>query len=480
MVRASRCRLFILLAACLGMGILVLGGCEGERGPRGPAGPGPESVEYTYLGERGQACRHCHVRVVEAVMHTNHTRAFDDLDAAGQARPYCLQCHTTGFDSQVGPGDTQIAEEHRGPDMYGYDDYFGLASAHAAERRAALQGVQCESCHGPMGPDFNGHRPLLSLATGVEGDVSASLCNPCHKTQLNEWLDSGHGKVGGIALADFNAEFGRSPCKACHTSEGFVQANDPAIASYEFDEYNFIGCPTCHDPHVGRADGGNLFQIRTVTPVEVAYAPGLSPGDPEVPRMQNYGPGQVCAQCHHARRDNSNVTGQIQRGTEHFGPHESPQMDTFIGAGCYEIPGYEYDRVAAHKGVLNGCVYCHMVRETESHGELQDHAFHTFEPTVGNCEPCHTMPDFNYHNIQTIVAERMDELAGLLGFASAAAFLDEESGWDSQAPGVQVWQREAAYALVFVNSDGSRGVHNAEYVMDLLDNAIDYAERNRD
>jgi hypothetical protein len=478
MMRESLHRVFGLILL-LALGVLVLPGCEGERGPQGPIGPGVEQLEYTYLGEEGQACRHCHVHVVEAVAHTKHTQAFDDLDAASQMRLYCLQCHTTGFDSRVGPTDTQIAAENRGPDLYGYDDYFGLTTEVAAERRAALQGVQCESCHGPMGPNFNDHRPRLSLATGVDGDITVSLCYPCHETQLEEWLDSGHGKVRGIDLADFNDTFGRSPCTSCHTSEGFVQANDPAIASYEFDQYNFIGCPTCHDPHVGQADGGNLFQIRTLAPVEVAYAPGLSPGDPEVPRMENYGPGQTCAQCHHARRSTSDVLSQIQSGSDHFGPHSSPQMDTFIGAGCYEIPGYDYDRVAAHQGVLNGCVYCHMVRETVSHGELQDHAFHTFEPTVGNCEPCHTIPDFNFHNIQTIVGEKMDQLAGLLGFENAAAFLDPETGWNSRAAGVEIWQREAAYALVFVDSDGSRGVHNAQYVMDLLDNAIDYAERNR-
>ncbi len=460
------------------LGVLVFPGCEGERGPRGPAGPGNEQAEYTYLGEQGQACRHCHVRIVEAVAHTKHTRAFEDLDAASRGRPYCLQCHTTGFDSRVSFGDTRIAEENRGPDLYGYDDYFGVATEQAAMRREALQGVQCESCHGPMGPDFNDHRPLLSLATGIDGDISISLCYPCHKTQLEEWLDSGHGKVGGIDLADFNAEFGGSPCKSCHTSEGFAQANDPTIASYEFEEYNFIGCPTCHDPHAGRADGGNVFQLRSMQPVEVAYAPGLSPGDPEVPRLVTGGTGQSCAQCHHARRDNNNVAGQIRNGTQRFGPHGSPQMDTFLGAGCYEIPGYSYDRSAAHQGVPNACVYCHMVRETERQGQLQDHAFHTFEPTVGNCKPCHTMTDFNYHNIQTIVEEKMDELAALLGFPSAEAFFAEGTGWNSRAAGVEVWHREAAYALVFVSSDGSRGVHNAEYVMDLLDNAIDYAERN--
>jgi len=468
------CVIFALAVA----GAVVLSGCEGDRGPAGPAGPGLAESEVTYLGGNGGPCRHCHARIVGTVANCKHTDAFADLGVADRANLYCVQCHTTGFDSEVQFGDTLIEPGAYGPDTYGYDDYVGVPTAEAAERRAMLAGVQCESCHGPLGPAFNDHSPRLTLATGIEGDTSVSLCAPCHRSQLEEWLDSGHGTVSGIDLAAFNEEFGHSPCFSCHTSEGFVKNQDPAFATREFDEYNFIGCPTCHDPHAGEADGGNIYQIRTLSPVEVVYAPGYTPGDPGIPRMEGYDTGQLCARCHHGRRDAANVAGQIERGTQHFGPHGSPQMDTYIGAGCYEIPDYDYDRVAAHQGIINACVYCHMVREVEEGGTLQDHAFHTFEPDVGNCEPCHSLTDFNFHNIQTIVAEKMDEIASLLGYADTEAFFQEGTGWDSRAPGVQVWQREVAYAMVFVHADGSRGVHNPEYVIDLLDNAIDYAERN--
>ncbi|NIO64794.1 MAG: hypothetical protein GTO28_04525 [Gammaproteobacteria bacterium] len=37
------------------------------------------------------------------------------------------------------------------------------------------------------------------------------------------------------------------------------------------------------------------------------------------------------------------------------------------------------------------------------------------------------------------------------------------------------WQREVAYAAIFVINDGSLGVHNPEYANSLLDNAIAYA-----
>ena len=41
--------------------------------------------------------------------------------------------------------------------------------------------------------------------------------------------------------------------------------------------------------------------------------------------------------------------------------------------------------------------------------------------------------------------------------------------WDNQDPAVEVWMREAAYALYFVYSDGSHGIHNPAYAQSLLD-----------
>lgn len=464
------------LTGILLVGMIILAGCEGDTGPAGPAGPpgpGAEESDVTFVGGMGADCMHCHATTVAQVLLTGHTGAYEDLGEEDRENLYCVQCHTTGFDSPVESGDTEITTY--GPDEYGYDDYVGVDTEEAAERREMLEGVQCEACHGAMGPEFNMNEPEMSFATRSEGDESLSLCDPCHGTQLEEWVESGHGTVTAT-IEEFNEEHyvGNTSCDYCHTSEGFVRSVDPAYADYEFEEpYSFIGCVTCHDPHVGDSGEGNVYQLRTLGAVEVEYKPGFEPGDPGAPAMEGYGTGQMCAQCHHARRDTENVQGQIANGYAHFGPHGSPQMDAFVGTGCYEIEGYEYDDSHIHGGISNACVKCHMVREAEIHGESQDHAFHNFEPGTGNCEPCHMdLPDFDYNGFQTTIGEKMDELAEALGYTDAADFLEN---WDSQADGVEVWEREAAYALVFVNNDGSMGVHNPSYTLDLLENAIDYA-----
>lgn len=455
-------------------------GCEGDQGEQGlegpPGPPGEDFSPYTYQGDKGEACNHCHATAVNNVLDTHHTRAFDDL-AESQDNLYCLQCHTTGFDSDVAFGDTVIAPENRGPDENGYDDYVGVDTEEAAERRLALEGVQCESCHGPMGPDFNAHKPDISFSTHMVNGESTSLCYDCHHTQLEEWEESGHANAAGGDIDAFNQEHYATSgsCKPCHTSEGFIKAQDPAYATYSFgDEVSFIGCPTCHDPHAGEAGAGNYAQLRTTSAQEVLYTFPYSPGDPEVPTMEGYGPAQTCAQCHHGRRDSQHVLNQIANGYGHFGPHHSAQMDMYVGGGSYQIPGKTYDNTHQHQAIAIACVECHMVRETELHGEIVDHAFHTWEPTVDNCLPCHAgAPDFDMNGAQTQIQGKLDQLAVLFGYTD---FADLEANWDSTDPAVQVWEREALYAAFFIFDDGSLGVHNPSYANSLLDNAIAYAD----
>jgi hypothetical protein len=79
-----------------------------------------------------------------------------------------------------------------------------------------------------------------------------------------------------------------------------------------------------------------------------------------------------------------------------------------------------------------------------------------------------------------MVAGLMDEVAAALGLGYTTA--DELfTAWGSADPhgsisiATEMWQREAAYAVYFVDSDGSMGVHNPSYVLALLTNARDHA-----
>jgi len=479
---------------------LTLVGCEGDQGPAGPAGADGQDGEdgmtfdHTYVGNQGEACTHCHAATVDQVALTNHAHAYD-MEPEDQENPYCLQCHTTGWDRPVSFGSDDWMDAAN-PDENGYDDYFGVETDEAAERRMALEGVQCEACHGAMGPDFNDHRPIMNFATmgthdpgNITADDIVSDCYPCHSTQFEGpagdftggYATSGHASVAGGDVDALNAEHYAhvGSCQGCHTSEGFIQAQDPAYADYEFDgTVNFIGCVTCHDPHMGEDGAGNPAQLRAVGDVVLSYTFPYEPDDAEAPTVTGLGTGQLCAHCHKGRRDNDNVTGQIANGYAHFGPHHSAQADMYIGYGSYEIDGEAYDHTHTHQGVGDGCVGCHMVRETELHGSTQDFAFHNFRPDIGtNCSGCHgeSFDETNVAAYQATIEGLMDDIATRFGYTD---YHDMEDNWDSTADGVTVWEREAAYAMFFIIGDGSLGVHNPDYAESLLNAAIAHYDAN--
>jgi hypothetical protein len=320
-----------------------------------------------------------------------------------------------------------------------------------------------------MGPTIYDHQPIVTFETQEIGGVQMSMCAKCHE-QVEEWHESGHGQVlathGFTTMEEFNDEFNASgnpastsTCWTCHTGEGFAGMYDATYATRP-EMATLIGCPSCHDPH----DNSIESQLRTEDPYSVVFDT-LYAGVEYT--MDGYGPAQLCAQCHHARRTNSNVM-QMIAGTYNplrFGPHGSPQMDAFIGAGAYEIPGYTYDRDHAHKTmVAEACVTCHMY--SANPGTPTAVYGHTFDADLNTCTPCHgAQTSFDIDGFQTTIQGKMDELIALIG-------CDPDSlGYPAVTT---VEEREAGYAYAFLNNDGSHGVHNPEYALSLLDNAIDY------
>ena len=450
-----RFKLFFCIVCSLPLLFL---GCEGPEGPAGAQGPeGDGFVTYTYVGDNTTNCSGCHDGTVDAWLATGHSGAYESLVTDGvENNPYCLQCHTVGFDATVAYGDTVLTDN--GTNDSGFDDYWPAENDMDSARLEALEGVQCEACHGPMGPTIYNHQPEYSFATRFEGDVSLSTCGHCHHSQIEEWAESGHGLAlehHEMTIEDYNAEFNTfSDCWTCHTSEGFVQWKDPDWVGMERPETaSMVGCVTCHDPH----SDANDAQLRNLDDVTVAY------DAEDAALFTGYGSGQLCGQCHHARRDVANVEAQIADGYAHFGPHGSPQMDMFVGSGSYEIDGYTYDRVATHQTVEKACVSCHM-ELIEVHD--RDHMVHSNQVTVTPCQGCHPgLADFDYDGGQTEIMDLMDQLITAIGVPADSL---------GSATATTPEQRMAGYAYMFVSNDGSYGVHNPAYAASLLNNAIDH------
>jgi hypothetical protein len=402
---------------------------------------------------------------------TGHPNAFETLVNAGSSNnPYCLQCHTLGWDAPVAYGDTTVTDH--GLDHGGYDDVWGSTDPADIARAHALEGIQCESCHGSMGPSMYNHDPEVSLATRFENGESLAPCASCHGEQMEQWHEGAHGswyERTGETVADYSAEWNRTACWTCHGAEGFIAAYDPDYAGMlPGATLDLVGCVACHDPH----NDANPAQVRTQADQAVIYN-AIFPAT-----MTGQGTSQLCAQCHHARRDVANVESQVHGNGTTFGtlrgPHESPQMDMFLGTGSFEIPGFTYNRgsdVMGHKSIGNACVTCHM--ETSSpHGyPLHDH---TFEATTQACQMCHPgLTDFNFNNGQTDIANLMGQIESYFGVPG-----DSLSSTTYTATITNPARREAIYGYLFVKNDGSHGVHNPSYATSLLTNALQHLQNN--
>lgn len=435
-----------LIAAAALAASLIFAGCEGKQGPQGPAGPagpGPSELQ-TYLGDNGESCAHCHGNTTSHWAGTGHAEAYTILGADTTSN-YCLQCHTTGFDDVYDHSGNLVTT---GLSNGGYDD------ADAAHK-LKLRGVQCESCHGPMGPALN-HEPE------VAGSMNGETCGRCHPA-WTEYEESGHGtaiqRAGGQAA--FLAEFGGTSCQGCHVSEGFIKAKDADYAGVSLVMTNQVTCATCHDPH----DATNEYQLRTLANATSPFS--MVNADSGAFQISGLGKGQLCVQCHHARRDKANIGNQVRNGSNHPGPHESPQGDMFVGQGCLEVAGATYERGPLHPNLTNACLDCHIVtREfTDPAGPAYGH---TFEPQLSKCQTCHPgATNFNIGGVQTEVEELLDSLVTFLPRDNDGSIVDttNSSAWTPA-------QRTAAYAYFFVEADGSMGVHNRDYTISLLENAI--------
>ncbi len=411
------------------------------------------SVFPSYLGDNTNRCNHCHEAIVSSYEGTNHANAWQTLvDDGVTNNPYCVQCHVTGHDNilDFGGNITQT-----GLDNGGYDQ-------NPIEQ---LRNVQCEACHSPMGPSFASHSPELTAA--LKGDA----CNRCH-SQNEEYMLSGHGtavaRAGGAE--EFATEFNRSPCKDCHISEGFIQLHDPDWTNRAMPEEPWqVTCATCHNVHAKDNDS----YLRGLTAFPIIY------GGPEFPdgfEITNYGKGQLCGQCHHARRDENNINNQINNGSSRPGPHESPQADMVSGYGSYEIPGFTYERESAHRpeveiggsSLEDMCVKCHIYVIPFGEPDGPYHG-HDFRPDVRACNTCHATPDnFDYHGRRTTIDSLMTVLYDLLPQNGTGGLMPFDTlNWTRP-------QREAGYAWFFVTNEGSHGVHNFTYANSLLTNAIDY------
>jgi hypothetical protein len=385
-----------------------------------------------------------------------HAGALSALAESGMDQnAFCLPCHTVGSNG---------LDANPALDNGGYDE--------SAVPR--LANVQCENCHGPG----SGHP-----STGLGTTKSAALCSACHQGVHHptgaEWDSSAHA---GVVLSPAT----RAECAKCHNGaiadryldnpEAFT---NPAAAPADTIP---ITCVVCHDPH----GNSNPASLRNASVTDRVL--------PNQVLVEAAGAGRLCMSCHNGRRTNTDIDGQINNGSSHgIGPHHSVQGDMLAGVNAYQgiaEQGFPW-QTSRHILVQDACVTCHTHPDAFDEETGKAYTGHRFVPTVQACAPCHgVLNDFD-----EVMAKRdfdgdgtiegvQDEVLGLMAtlrqtIIDASATEEARTALEADFEGqlgvttvTTVDQRKAGYNWSYVAFDGSKGIHNTAYAIQLLQQSI--------
>jgi len=404
----------------------------------------------------------------------------------------------------------------------------------ATAQKANVQCESCHGPQGPgIGGDAHG---LNNPMGDPRKTLSADVCATCHGEPLRharyqQWQLSGHANY---ELAIDEGDSGN--CSRCHTVNGFLEwlpillDNDPntdplanITVDWDTDEIHPQTCQTCHDPH----DSGNISGDNTNAPVRISGdTPPLIAGF----QVLDVGRGAICMTCHNTRRGlrNDTVYADYAGTSEQVrAPHPGAQTDVLVGQNAYlGAVGLR----GSHSFLENTCVTCHM-EATPPPADLSYNLSgtnHTFFARNDICADCHT--GLTADVIQGPVEMKLEELKGLLEQAHLDLLraqvnagntidLDGDATITSPADVVSVEFDEsrgsqaltvtlmggmsfgpismgninvvpamgsparyytvmndalskAGWNWALISADGSKGVHNPNFVNQVLDNAI--------
>lgn len=413
------------------------------------------TVNPYYVGD--ESCSTCHSTTHAGWETTGHAEAWAGLMTSGHVASYCYPCHAVMDDVSGNSG---------------YDD----------AAIAMFEDVQCESCHGPGSEHIS-----APGSNDMTVDYTSLSCGTCHEGEhhpyLTEWTESPHN----FDETSSHGAPANASCQGCHEGGAALTRLSGDLSAFygsgavanDIEEILPVTCQVCHVSHSAE----NMGQLRTVADVQLTEANG------ETPVITDGGTGKLCMQCHHARRGGES---QIANGYAHFGPHSSPQADMVAAKSAYHgvaDPGFTWSG-QFHLNVQNSCKTCHLDMAEYSASVGYAVTGHTFEPTTNSCVPCHgEITAFNEimaHNDfdgDGTVEGIQDEVGGLVTMLTETleADIDPDSlalyGLEGCLGDTAISteaMRKAGYNLVFVESDGSHGIHNPGYTIQLLQTSYEF------
>ncbi|HEX5221487.1 MAG TPA: ammonia-forming cytochrome c nitrite reductase subunit c552 [Verrucomicrobiae bacterium] len=434
------------------------------------AGPSP-----LYAGSK--SCLECHANIHSSEVMTPHTKAFTSpafVAAGGQTNKNCLACHTVGFGL---PSGFKSASDFRSTNL--------------------LAGVQCESCHGPAG---NHVANEMDLTARPRIDIASQVCGGCHSGSHNPTFEEWNSTAHAIVTEDMNLTSRINSCGRCHSGTARLAMvngmSATTIANTLTNDANVaITCAVCHDPHSVRPWTNVLTGIVTTNQLRYPVASTNYFSLSTAATFTNRYDINICAQCHNDRGATWTSSSRP--------PHHSPQYNLLMGSVGINQNGANAATnatPAAHATMIhNQCVGCHMPHQAQGagHAAMTGHSFKV--ETYESCLTCHpTNPEGLVNLTQNFVVKpRMQQVKAALDYWATTAspmILRTNYGalaWEYTTPGelssgtrgptdaqqalIPAAIKQARFNLYIVNNDGSFGVHNPLYTINLLDAAYYWA-----
>lgn len=269
-----------------------------------------------------------------------------------------------------------------------------------------------------------------------------------------EWSKSAHAVATNAQ--EENSPAKRDECMRCHNGQAYVKQVTSAD-ELNVDEPVGQDCDTCHSGH-----GKEVWASGLVT---------LPAGE------VRDGGGALCMDCHNARKtpDPENRPA----------PHSSAEADIVIGTNGYHVEGVTYSS-SPHTAVKDTCFGCHMADLGGGYPS------HTFKADVKPCQSCHQgISDINMkakadYDGDGSIEGFQEEVDGLLKLLHDTIEAELDGGTFSTGHGQIVFTGKdgnemsevspdlyhAAWNYYLVMNDGSRGIHNPVYVVQLLQQSV--------
>lgn len=367
---------------------------------------------------------------------------------------------------------------------------------------------------GPQGPAGQDGKDF----EGLEGFADGIKCATCHSSEQDtvyyvaarryQWSSSKHA-IGG------RSERNLANCAGCHTTEGFQEMWRNGWSTQVVKQVNNPSPPSCfacHSPHAR-----NDFSLRDTGAVTIT---SFIEGVPDA--VYDYGNSNICARCHQTRTSSpmspkpnpakTADTDTITITSSRWYPHYGVNTQMLMGTGGFQFIDYTYTGNSPHTDNATmkekGCIMCHMAEPIGGGGGIVGgHTFWTkteseefgtvYNFTGCRTSGCHasTFNTFDYIStsssltggvgVQTYIKNYLDTLHAMLTDTNVVGkwTVGTKKPWLTASGLVNATSSNplrirpasragALYNYFFLEHEGSFGVHNSRYAIELLKSSI--------